>query len=463
MNKVRLSSCIFHLSDQQKFADFSGDINPIHLCDEYARKTPPGQVIVHGINSLLWALDGFLSCGHSISGQMNVRFLQPIHLNEVVFCDYFVKERIIEISNANVIFVKIKLSDNFYNHISGDSESLYSKTSYDLQICELALNDIQSGLSLALSESADPDFIDELYPALLVYLGRSIVCQIACLSSVVGMQIPGLHSIFASVSIDLQKSSNRKFVEVVKTDQRFGLVDLKVQSSDVHSKVRAIIRPKPTECLPLDSLKKKINKTFAVGESVLVIGGSRGLGSYVVKILALSGARVTFTYSKGQKDAQILKSELSGSNINVDFVHFDIRDLDFSALFDCKPDYIFYFATPKIFVKRSKCFENKLYEGFKLFYVDAFKSILENSGTNSVKGIFYPSSVAVEENTKDLAEYIKAKLEGEELSKQANIANKTNIFISRLPRTLTDQTATNLTIESKDPFEVMMPILEEFF
>jgi len=454
---------MFNLSDQQKFADFSGDINPIHLCDEYARKTPPGQVIVHGINSLLWALDSFLSCGHRLSGQMNVRFLQPIYLNEVVFCDYFAKEKIIEISNPDVIFVKIKLSDNFYSHISGGSKSIYSKTSYDLQICEIALNNIQSGLSLALYESVDPDFIDKLYPALLVHLGRSIVCQIACLSSVVGMQIPGLHSIFASAFLDLQKLSNRKFVEVVKTDQRFGLVDLNVQSSDVHAKVRAIIRPKPTESLSLDSLKKKINKTFAVGESVLVIGGSRGLGSYVVKILALLGAHVTFTYSKGQADAQNLKNELSDNNINADCVHFDITDPDFPALFKSKPDYIFYFATPKIFVKRSKRFENKLYEEFKLFYVDVFKTILERSATNSVKSIFYPSSVAVEEDTKDLAEYIKAKLEGEELSKQANIANKTNIFVSRLPRTLTDQTATNLTIESKDPFDVMMPILEDFF
>lgn len=463
MNKIRLASRIFNLSDQQEFADCSGDVNPIHLFDEYARKTPPGQVIVHGINSLLWALDSFASCGYLPPGWMNVRFLQPIYLNEFVFCDYFVKENKIEIYNDDVVFVKIKLGKDFYDNKAGGVESNYSKTYSNLHICELGLNDIQSGQSLTFYESADPDSIDKLYPSLLGHLGRSIVCQIACLSSVVGMQIPGLHSIFSAASLDLRKSSNRKFVEVEKTDQRFGLVDLNVQSLDVYTKVRAIIRPKPTESLSLDSLKKKINETFAVGESVLVIGGSRGLGAYVVKILALVGAHVTFTYSKGQEDAQHLKNELSDNNINVDCVHFDITDPDFSAIFNNKPDYIFYFATPKIFVKRSRNFENKLYEEFKLYYVDSFKAILERSITNSVKSIFYPSSVAVEEDTKGLSEYIKAKLEGEELSKQANIDFKTNIFVSRLPRTLTDQTATNLSIESEDPFDVMMPILENFF
>ena len=105
MDKVLLCNRAFNLKDQQEFADFSGDINPIHLSDIYARKTPPGEVIVHGINSLLWALDSFLRCGNNITYQMSVRFLQPIYLNEVVSCYHLQDEESIEISAASVVLL----------------------------------------------------------------------------------------------------------------------------------------------------------------------------------------------------------------------------------------------------------------------------------------------------------------------------------------------------------------------
>ena len=38
---------------KKKFADFSGDINPIHICENYSRKTIYGQTLVHGIHVVL--------------------------------------------------------------------------------------------------------------------------------------------------------------------------------------------------------------------------------------------------------------------------------------------------------------------------------------------------------------------------------------------------------------------------
>jgi nucleoside-diphosphate-sugar epimerase len=143
-------------------------------------------------------------------------------------------------------------------------------------------------------------------------------------------------------------------------------------------------------------------------------------------------------------------------------VHFDAVSPKFDVLFANNPDYIFYFATPKIFVKRSKSFEKDLYNNFNLFYVETFKAILDKCVTLGVKGVFYPSSVAVVEDTGGLLEYIKSKLEGESLCKEYNDLRDFTVLFSRLPRTLTDQTATHLSIESKDPFDVLMPILEDF-
>ena len=458
MEKSFIASRKFTLHDQQQFAKFSGDLNPIHLSDEYARKTPPGRVIVHGINSLLWALDVFLISGNDILDQLFVKFLQPIYLDETVDCHYYPDTQLIEICNPEVVFLRLKLSGfrcADINHMS------YSKSAAELELSDMDFSDIESLKSIEFIESADPSYVKDLYPGLFAGYGYSLVSQISCLSSVVGMQAPGLHSIFVSAALNLKKKNNVQSIEVIKTDRRFSLVDLRVNTVDMEAKLRAIARPAPVDSISLTVLNKKITKRFGYGKKVLVIGGSRGLGSYTVKILALMGAAVTFSYARGVRDAELLKKELEDADINVNFVHFDVSEPNFCDLFDSEPDYVFYFATPKIFVKRSKVFEQELYSKFKLFYVDTFETILEKCASGSTKGVFYPSSVAVVDETKELPEYIQAKLEGESLCKEYDNRDDLTVLVSRLPRTLTDQTATHLTIESEAPFDVLMPIFEE--
>ena len=51
------------------------------------------------------------------------------------------------------------------------------------------------------------------------------------------------------------------------------------------------------------------DKTFA-GRSVIVTGGTRGIGKAIVLELARSGANVAFNYSKSADEAQALKSEV---------------------------------------------------------------------------------------------------------------------------------------------------------
>ena len=53
MEKIKLGDIfsidtVYHQKDVEKFAEISGDNNPIHVNQEYASKTPFGQCIVHG-------------------------------------------------------------------------------------------------------------------------------------------------------------------------------------------------------------------------------------------------------------------------------------------------------------------------------------------------------------------------------------------------------------------------------
>jgi hypothetical protein len=47
----------FTLQDQIAFAKFSGDYNPLHIDPVAARRLMFGAPVVHGIHSLLWALE----------------------------------------------------------------------------------------------------------------------------------------------------------------------------------------------------------------------------------------------------------------------------------------------------------------------------------------------------------------------------------------------------------------------
>ncbi|GAC1036741.1 SDR family oxidoreductase [Pseudomonas sp. No.117] len=54
------------------------------------------------------------------------------------------------------------------------------------------------------------------------------------------------------------------------------------------------------------------------GKSVLVLGGSRGIGAAIVRRFAAEGARVTFTYSSSQEAAQALAAETGSTAQSTD-------------------------------------------------------------------------------------------------------------------------------------------------
>ena len=52
-----LATRTFDMADQIRFAEASGDRNPMHLDAVAARRTPAGAPVVHGVHMLLWALE----------------------------------------------------------------------------------------------------------------------------------------------------------------------------------------------------------------------------------------------------------------------------------------------------------------------------------------------------------------------------------------------------------------------
>lgn len=82
-------------TDLRNFSGVSGDTNPMHLNEEFAKTTPFGGCIVHGMlsASLLSAVIGTKLPGPGcIYMSQTLKFLAPVRVGETVYATVVVKE-----------------------------------------------------------------------------------------------------------------------------------------------------------------------------------------------------------------------------------------------------------------------------------------------------------------------------------------------------------------------------------
>jgi len=90
-------------ADVQKFGEISGDFNPVHFNEEYAKGTVFKGRIAHGMISLakfsgIFGMD--MPGLGAIWGSQNVKFLAPVQLNEPYTAVAVVKEK----GDKNIVF-----------------------------------------------------------------------------------------------------------------------------------------------------------------------------------------------------------------------------------------------------------------------------------------------------------------------------------------------------------------------
>lgn len=482
-----LASRSFTPDDQRRFAQASGDFNPIHLDPDFARRTQMGAPVVHGIHTLLWALDAALRSEPFDLQHLKVRFHQPLYLGETAMLAITVRNASsvsFEIVMDGIVIAAIKASAS-PGKVTGAAARSLAATLAPLSAAADPTFDQMARQSGAVSAPATDEDLRSWFPALAQSAGTSTLRALLATSQIVGMSCPGLHSLFTGLDLNrdpVSDDESKLRYCVTKADPRFRALQIEVAGCGVVGRLEAFARHAPPRQPDMAAVSGRVRRGAFSGRRALVIGASRGLGEVTAKIIGAGGGHVLLTYRDAKAEAERVAADIKDAGGSCELLQYDalapVSDqlAGIGAIQSC-----YYFATPRIFERRlAETFSSQRLHRHLSYTSDAFHALCaELSAKASIKasikaatgppaktsamiGIFYPSTVAIDTEASGIAEYAMAKAAGETLARYLNASlPHVRIVSHRLPRILTDQTATVGAAITHDPLDVLLPIVYE--
>lgn len=472
MDPLTLASRRFTLADQERFANVSGDRNPMHLNAILARRTRAAAPVVHGVHLLLWTLDAF-AANHprpprlrSIRSRFN-RFVYVEDSAEVVLAHRGLDSVRLNVCVAGAPMMLVAV--HFGDPRPDSNDLLTSAELITPPATALDLNFEQmSDRSGRLAFATPPEVVAAMFPAAAEWLGPRRIAALAASSNLVGMICPGRHSIFRGLSIEACAEPYPQDLvafRVTETDPRFRLVWQEIAGGGLTGSLECFARTPPVSQPTMQSLAGLVNATEFAGAVALVVGGSRGLGELTSKLVATGGGRVIITYQVGRADAERVAREILEAGGTAEAMAYDARraaEEQLAGLANA-PTHLYYFATPVISQRQSDVFVPVRFDDFNAVYVHGFWHLaVALRARQPGLSIFYPSSAFVSERPRNMTEYAMAKSAGEALCADMNLGlAPLHVTVSRLPPLPTDQTASISAVESASPVETLLPIVRE--
>jgi NAD(P)-dependent dehydrogenase (short-subunit alcohol dehydrogenase family) len=465
-----LASRIFSYLDQEFFARLSGDANPLHMDAVAARRSVVGGVVVHGVHTLLWALEVLAQQAVRPAGlqSLDVRFPKAVYLGDEVeltlqsATDSEIRLRA-AVGDRHVALIRLKTGPAIpgTQNDGGTTRPFSSRDKpedHDFRFLQALSGTVDFAVSAQEMAAA--------FPHAAAFVGAARLRSLAACSRLVGMHCPGLQSVFSRLTLDCIGGDAHAPIayRVIETDERFSIVRMQVQGAELSGRVEAFSSPKPTQQPTMADLAASITPREFSGQSALVVGGSRGLGELTAKIIAAGGGTVFVTYAVGRQDADRVVEEIRAAGGKAQSLAYDVTKPAKEQLLSLPEmvlTHIYYFATCPIFYQRANAFEPEALARFTAFYVTGLYDLcqtLSSAGTQKAS-VFYPSSIAVEERPKGLSEYAMAKAAGEILCADLpHLLSGFRVVTRRLPRVATDQTATvAVQAESDRAIDVLLP------
>ena len=325
------------------------------------------------------------------------------------------------------------------------------------------------GLELTLPFSVGAEAMSASYPGLVRWFSEKRLASLVLLSSVVGMEWPGLHSLFIETKIQFVEfpaiEAHLLSTRVVSADAGRGLTTAETTGPGIVAETGAFFRPATVVQPAIRDLMSRVQPQLFQGWTGVVIGGSRGLGEIAAKLMAAGAADVIVTYRRGRSQAQAVAADIASSGVRCSLVAYDVASqaLVLPPLAQSnQPVLLFYSASPHIFRRRTEAYSRAWLDEFIGVYVDGFLNALQTvkNLTTGPIAVVYPSSEALEEPIAQLLEYAAAKAAGEAACRSFVAGDsRISVELPRLPRLLTDQTNSIIHADTADPVDVLMPIL----
>lgn len=468
---------IITLEQSLAFALLSGDSNPLHVDPIAARRLQFGGCVVHGVNLTLLMLEEAIR-GQSIGTDQQLAELSIQYDSALRSGEPF--EIAVEGSAEGELRVSALSAGRTIQRLvarlvaRAPTSIAIGMSHPENQVCEDNTFEQMVHAEGEVPLTFEPGLARILFPRISDSLPRAQIAVLLASTLIVGMRLPGLHSVYASLKLDFRVAPTWEDLRyrVAKADRRFNLITIDLEGGGAVGAISALVRPQPARQADYASLQGRVSRPMFAGRRVFVVGGSRGIGEATAKIAAAAGGNVTITYAAGHTDAARIQSEILAGGGKCTIAALDVlaalpQQLA-PAFASGAPDDIFYFASPTIDVSRHPAWRPQLFQRFVDYYVTAFSNLIDHVISLRAQGsqglrVFYPSTVFLDTPPAGSLEYCAAKAAGEVLCRGwATGRQGIEVVYPRIPRLLTDQTAALRSGALQLPAEYMLSILADW-
>ncbi len=466
-------------ADSAAFADLSGDFNPLHLDPIVARRLLFGSTVAHGVHVLMAGLDAILTGCHVTLrlSALRVIFLgPPIHGEPLAASCSQQPNGVLSLTIRQSGVALQSITATFLDADGSSDLAVPDRPVPRRQPLDLVLADAgerSGGVELAL----DRKLAHALLPALARCLPASQLAVLLASTRIVGMECPGLRSIYADLALTLAPppaaGETHLAFRTLRADRRMSLIRLGIDGAGASGEITALFRPDPVAQPQAAALMQHVVAGEFAGQRALVIGGSRGLGETTAKLLAMGGAEVAITFARGQDDALRVAQDIVSRGGSCGCFQFDVTgppaELEGRDLPDgFSPTHVYFFATPPIQLVKGRSFSDVRFRQYCDCYVGGLTRSLAAidrlfAVNEAPLALLYPSTIFLDDMRTDAVEYIAAKAAGEAVCRLLARARKgLRVACPRLPVLRTDQTnSLRGAGRGADPVPVLLNVLRD--
>ncbi len=326
----------FTPDDLELFSKASHDRNPLHLSDEYARRTPYGGRVVFGVLDGLKAMGTLGDRAGQVLASVEFEFFDTALLG----IDYSLNVR--ENDETEVALQVMDGRRPVLEAVLGFREGRLGNWTPGTPSAGLTEphtflgSELPVGLRVAGQYGPPESELSELHAKLGLnksWLSPQHVAALMWSSYLIGMEVPGKRALFSRLRIDFEKgldvSPPFEYEAEITAVSPVGELSIEGTLScegeawaraELAAHVREDVHP-----ITVESVETLVGRSESLkGKVALVTGGSRGLGSALVHALALHGCTVLLNYARNEDLAKEVCASLAHAPGKVVLVQGDV-------------------------------------------------------------------------------------------------------------------------------------------